>query len=134
MVGRNSFPLAFLDWLALISSRLEVIESSAGESEGISPLREFARELWRVRRECEVLDLSLDALVQNGQIRAIQRAQIRELLHDLRWLLEISPYAPPALVRQCVRIAQDRIADEAHALPDELSEATLRMIQSFAVA
>jgi hypothetical protein len=134
MVGHDPFPLAFLDWLALISSRLEAIESFSGESDGLSPSREFARELWRLRRECEVLDGSLDALVHNGQLGAIQRAQIRELLHDLRWLLEISPSAPPALARQCVRIAQDRIADVAHEVPGELSEATMRIIQSFAAA
>jgi len=134
MGGSDSFPSAFLDWLALVDGRLEAIEPSTGELDGICQSREFARELWRLRRECEVLHQSLGALVQNGQLGEAQGVQIGALLHDLRWLLEVSPSAPPALARQCVRIAQDRIADEARGLPGEPPQSARCMIRSRAAA
>jgi hypothetical protein len=130
MGGSKSFPSAFLDWLALVNGRLEAIEPSAGETDGICQSRDFARELWRLRRECEVLHQSLGALVQNGQLGESQGVKAGALLHDLRWLLEISPSAPPALARQCVLIAQDRIADEVQAIPDEPRHCECRMMAS----
>lgn len=134
MVGSHYFPSAFLDWLALVQTRLDAIECCAGESDGTSQSREFAGGLWRLRRECEVLHRSLDALLHSGQLSQGQCDRMRALLHDLRWLLEISPAAPPALARQCVRIAQDRIDEEVREVARQLSEAPPGRFRSFAAA
>lgn len=134
MGGALSFPPAFLDWLALVWGRLDAIGAQEGESDGTSQSREFAREIWRLRRECEVLQRSLDVLVLNGQLGPAQHAGMCVVLHDLRWLLEISPSAPPALARQCARIAQDRIFEEIREFTRELPDTTLRMMQSYEAA
>jgi hypothetical protein len=41
-----------------------------------------------------------------------QHTRAAACLQDLHWLLDISPSAPPALARQCLRMGQDRIAEE----------------------
>jgi hypothetical protein len=133
MGGRESFQSAFLDWLAMISGRIEALQSGVAE-DGLSQSWSFASELWRLRRECEVLQRSLEALVLNGQLGHGQKAGTFELLHDLRWLLEISPSAPPALARQCLRIAQDRIAEEADVLCASARSTSHRAAQLVAVA
>jgi hypothetical protein len=51
--------------------------------------------------------------------------RVPAILHDLQWLLQVSPTVSPALARQCVRIAQDRVFDEVQVLSRQ--SATLRV-------
>jgi hypothetical protein len=127
MSGSEPFRSAYLTWLALIWCRLEEMESFDGEADGLAQPREFARELWRLRRECELLVHSMHTQRQCGRLAPEQEARAAALLHDLTWLLDISPAAPPALARQCLRIAQDRISEE---LPTETGKPSSAMAWS----
>jgi hypothetical protein len=113
MDGSAHFRSAYLAWLVLIRDRLEAMESVDGESDGLVQSREFTRELWRLRQECQLLHRTVQIQRLTGQLVHDLEARTSAFLHDLRWLLDISPSAPPALARQCLRIAQDRIFEEA---------------------
>jgi hypothetical protein len=130
MSGSEHFRSAYFSWLCLVRDRLEAMEYSAGDSEGIAQSRELARELWLLRRECELLLHSLHGQRLRGQLSREDEARATRFLHDAHWLLDISPSAPPALARQCLRIAQDRIAEEAQAEHGHLSEALAWRLQS----
>jgi hypothetical protein len=135
MTGSEHFRSAYSAWLALIRARLEALEYSDGESDGLAQSQWNVRQLWRLRRECEVLQYSLRAQRLNGRLEMEQEARASSLLHDLCWLLDISPAAPPALARQCLRMAQDRISEEAPAESGDLSDAmAVSLEQNWAVA
>jgi hypothetical protein len=73
-------------------------------------------ELRLLRRESQLLERSVHIQRTMGQLGPQLQERVRALLHDLQWLLQISPSASPVLARQCVRIAADRIFDEVQAI------------------
>jgi len=128
---RDPLPPAFLDWLDQVQQQLVHLEC---ENMGVGggSCRGVAGDLWRLRRECDVLNRCLVILVESGQLRQGQRNRMSTLLGDLCWLLEVSPVASPVIARQCVRIARDRIQSEAQDFPDIPNRTALRSIHSCA--
>jgi len=129
--GIEPLPPEFLDWLDYVQERLVRLESGRLEFPTV-PSRGIASHLWRLRQECQRLHGTLGVLVDSGQIRSAIRPRMEKLLGDLSWLLEVSPWASPVLARQCIRIARDRIQDEAQEFPDVPSKAAIHRIHSCA--
>jgi hypothetical protein len=108
----TQFLPAYRAWIAIVRERLASLDDrEVGLEECVLP-SDFTLELYRLRRECTVLDQSVRTRRALGLVEPALQVRASELLHDLRWLLGISPLAPPALARQCIRMALDRIGDE----------------------
>jgi hypothetical protein len=103
---------AYLAWLALVWDSLDALEQRDPESEGFAQHQDFVVELPRLRQECRALAFSLHRRFASGLIAKADHERMQRLLRDLLWLLDVPTAAPPALAKQCVRIALDRIADE----------------------
>jgi hypothetical protein len=115
-MGRQTFRSSYLDWLALVWERLEELDCPDTGSDGPRQSSGFMLELLRIRRECQLMVRTAHIQHSMGRVEAALQVRVSALLHDLRWLLQVSPSASPALARQCVRIAQDRVSDEVQAL------------------
>jgi hypothetical protein len=118
---------AYLGWLALVWDGLDCLEQQDPESEGFAQHQDFVFELPRLRQECRALGLSLHRRFASGLIGKTDHERMQRLLRDLLWLLDVPTAAPPALARQCVRIAQDRIADEVRQVNVDRSARVLRV-------
>jgi hypothetical protein len=103
---------AYLGWLALVWDSLDALEQQGLESEGASQHQDFVFEMLRLRQECRALGISLRRRFASGLFPRADHDRMQRLLRDLLWLLDVPPAAPPALAKQCVRMAQDRIVDE----------------------
>lgn len=115
----TSLSSSYLEWLGLTWEHLEDLDAADADVDFPAQSPVFTRALYRMRRECEILASSVGTQHAMGTIDAMFAARVCHLLHDLRWILEVSPAAPPALARQCVRMGQDRIfaeVQEMHAL------------------
>ncbi|MEO8313555.1 MAG: hypothetical protein ABI645_02060 [Pseudomonadota bacterium] len=129
-MGRKPFRYSYLDWLVLVSERLEDLDCTA-ESDGPMQSSGFMLELRRLSRECQLMERTTHIQRSMGNVEALLQQRVRALLHDLHWLLQVSPAASPALARQCVRIAQDRVFDEVQRLAQtavEIEEPRLAMM------
>jgi ABC-type phosphonate transport system ATPase subunit len=115
-MGRQPFRSSYLDWLALVWERLEELDCPDTGSDGPIQSSGFMLELLRIRRECQLMERTAHIQHSMGRVDATLQTRLRTLLHDLHWLLQVSPSASPALARQCVRIAQDRVSDEVQEL------------------
>ena len=115
-MGRKPFRSSYLDWLALVWERLEDLDCPDTDSEGPLQTPGFMLELRRLGRECQLMERTAHIQCSLGALDALLQERVRALLHDLHWLLQVSPSASPVLARQCVRIAQDRVFDEVQAL------------------
>jgi hypothetical protein len=115
-MGRKPFRSAYLDWLALVWDRLEALDCPDTGWDGPIQSSGFMLELRRLSRECQLMERTVHIQRSMGCIDAQLQENARTLLHDLHWLLQVSPSASPALARQCVRIAQDRVFDEVQVL------------------
>jgi hypothetical protein len=115
-MGRKPFRSSYLDWLALVWERLEDLDCPDTDSEGPLQTSGFMLELRRLSRECQLMERTAHIQCSMGGLDALMQERVRVLLHDLHWLLQVSPSASPALARQCVRIAQDRVFDEVQVL------------------
>ena len=92
--------------------RLDALDWPEDVTEGPTQSSVFMLELWRVRRECQLLKRTVHIQHSMGLLDLPLHHRVCALLHDLQWLLQVSPAASPALARQCVRIVQDRLFDE----------------------
>lgn len=125
-MGRKPFRSSCLDWLALVWDRLEDLDSPAG-SDGPLQSSGFMLELRRINRECQLMDRTVHIQHVMGYVDAPLLHRMRAVLHDLQWLLQVSPSASPALARQCVRMAQDRLFDELQQLAQCATESVERV-------
>jgi hypothetical protein len=137
-MGRQSFRSGWMAWLSMIWERLEVLDGPDSFSDAPIQPSGFMAELWRLRREFQLMERSAHIQCSMGLVDMELRERVPALLHDLQWLLHVSPTVSPALARQCVRIAQDRVFDEVQALTqhhaaDEIREQT-RISRSIAPA
>jgi hypothetical protein len=115
-MGRQPFRSAYLDWLSLVWERLEDLDCPDADSDGPMQSSVFMLELRRISRECQLMERTAHINRCMGYVEAPLLDRVRTLLHDLQWLLQVSPSASPVLARQCVRIAQDRVFDEVQVL------------------
>lgn len=120
-MGRQSFRSAWLSWLSLIRDRLEALDGSDSFSDAPVQPSSFTLELWRLRREFQLMERSVRIQCSMGLVDTELRERVPVLLRDLQWLLQVSPSVSPAMAKQCVRIALDRVSGEAEALvpPEE---------------
>lgn len=102
----------YLAWLALVWDSLDALEQQDPESEGFAQHQAFVSEMPRLRQECRALGFSLRRRFAAGLLSKADHDRVQRLVRDLLWLLDVPTAAPPALAKQCVRMAQDRIADE----------------------
>jgi len=117
-----------MDWLTLVWNRLEELDCPETGSDGPIQSSGFMLELRRLSRECQLMERTAHIQRSMGSVEGTLQQSVRSLLHDLQWLLQVSPAASPALARQCVRMAQDRVFDEVQLLAQTAaSEATPRM-------
>lgn len=124
-MGRKPFRSSYLDWLALVWDRLENMDGPDTGSDGPLQSSGFMLELRRLSRECQLMERTAHIQRAMGSLEPELHERVRALLHDLHWLLQVSPAASPALARQCVRIAQDRIVDEAQVVAQSAEEPAL---------
>jgi hypothetical protein len=115
-MGRKPFRSSYLDWLALVWERLEELDCPDTGSDGPIQSSGFMLELRRLSRECQLMERTAHIQRSMGCVEPQMQQSVRTLLHDLHWLLQVSPSASPALARQCVRMAQDRVFDEVQVL------------------
>ena len=115
-MGRKPFRSSYMDWLALVWSRLEELDCPDTGSDGPIQSSVFMLELRRLSRECQLMQRTAHIQCSMGAVEATLQQSVRSLLHDLHWLLQVSPAASPVLARQCVRMAQDRVFDEVQLL------------------
>jgi hypothetical protein len=115
-MGRQPFRSAYLDWLALVWERLEDLDCPDSAADGPMQSSGFMLELRRLSRECQLMERTAHIQRCMGHVEAPLQERVRTLVHDLQWLLQVSPSASPVLARQCVRIAQDRVFDEVQVL------------------
>lgn len=110
-MGRKPFRSDYLAWLSLVWERLE---DMGPDSDTDAPLQSsgFMLELRRLRRECQLMERTAHVQGCMGYLEPQMHERVRTLLHDLQWLLQVSPSASPALARQCVLMARDRVFDE----------------------
>lgn len=108
-MGRHPFRSAWLAWLSLVWERLEELDCADDLSDAAIQSTAFVLELRRLRREFQLMERSAHIQCSMGLVDPELRAHVPALLHDLSWLLQVSPTVSPALARQCVRIAQDRV-------------------------
>jgi hypothetical protein len=126
MNGSKPFRLAYLGWLGLVWERLEVLDSPDVDADGPRQSAAFVVELTRLRREFKMLESALHTQCSMGRVGPKLEQNVRTLLHDLHWLLHVSPSASPVLARQCVRIAQDRVYEEVELVSDVMPPVQLR--------
>jgi hypothetical protein len=115
-MGRKPFRSSYLDWLAQVWERLGDLDCPDTGSDGPLQSSGFMLELRRLGRECQLMERTAHIQRSMGCLDGPLQERVRALLHDLQWLLQVSPSASPALARQCVRIAQDRVFDEVQVL------------------
>jgi hypothetical protein len=115
-MGRKPFRSAWMTWLSSIWERLEELDWPDHESDGLIQSPRFMLELRRLRRECQLMERTVHFQGSMGFLEPELQDRARMLLHDLGWLLQVSPSASPALALQCVRIVQDRVFDEVQGL------------------
>jgi hypothetical protein len=121
-MGRKPFRSSYLDWLALVWERLEELDCPDTGADGPLQSSGFMLELRRLGRECQLMERTAHIQCSMGRLEGSLQESVRALLHDLQWLLQVSPSASPALARQCVRIAQDRVFDEVQTLAQSAVE------------
>ena len=110
-----------MDWLGLVWERLEELDSPDADHDGPLQSSGFMLELRRLSRECQLMERTAHIQCAMGSLDTSLQDSVRALLHDLRWLLQVSPSASPALARQCVRMAQDRVFEEVQVLAQSRS-------------
>ena len=103
-------------WLSTIWARLDELDWPDNGSDGLIQSPGFMLELRRLRRECQLMERTVHTQAAMGFLEPDLQDRARMLLHDLGWLLQVSPSASPALALQCVRIVQDRVFDEVQVL------------------
>jgi hypothetical protein len=103
-------------WLSAIWERLEELDWPDNSSDGLIQSPGFMLVLRRLRRECQLMERTVHIQASMGFLEPELQDRARVLLHDLGWLLQVSPSASPALALQCVRIVQDRVFDEVQVL------------------
>lgn len=115
-MARQPFRSAWMSWLSTVRERLEELEWPDRGSDGPIQSTTFMLELRRLRRECQLMVRTVNIQCSMGFVEQDLQDRVRWLLHDLNWLLQVSPSASPALAMQCVRIVQDRILEEVQVL------------------
>lgn len=115
-MGRKPFRSAWMSWLTTVCERLEELEWPDSGQDGPIQSSRFMLELRRLRRECQLMERTVHIQCSMGFLEPELQDRARTLLHDLGWLLQVSPSASPALALQCVRIVQDRVFDEVQVL------------------
>jgi hypothetical protein len=128
-MGRQSFRSGWMAWLSMIWERLEALDGPDSFSDAPIQSSSFTLELWRLRREFQLMERSAHIQCSMGLVDSTLRERVPAFLHDLQWLLHVSPTVSPAMARQCVRMAQDRVFDEVqvlsrHDAADEIREQT----------
>jgi hypothetical protein len=121
-MGRQSFRSGWMAWLSMIWERLEALDGPDSFSDAPFQSSGFMLELRRLRRECQLTDRIARIQCSMGLVDMELRERVPALLHDLSWLLQVSPTVSPALARQCVRIAQDRVHDEVQVLSHQSAD------------
>jgi len=119
---------AYLGWLALVWDSLDNLEQQGPESEGTAQHQDFVFEVLRLRQECRALGISLRRRFASGLVPRADHEGMQRLLRDLLWLLDVPPAAPPALARQCVRMAQDRVVDEVQQVSADAPAQVVRYV------
>jgi hypothetical protein len=127
-MGRKPFRSSCLDWLALVWERLEELDSPDTGSDGPMQSLGFIRELRQLGRECQLMERTAHIQRSMGFVDEQLHARLRALMQDLQWLLQVSPSASPALARQCVRMAQDRVFDEVQVLAQSAESTAPRQL------
>jgi hypothetical protein len=127
-MGRKPFRSSYLDWLALVWERLEELDSPGTGSDGPMQSSGFMRELRQLGRECQLMERTAHIQRSMGFVDEQMHERLRALMQDLQWLLQVSPSASPALARQCVRIAQDRVFDEVQVLAQSAESTAPRQL------
>ena len=115
-MGRKPFRSSYMDWLSLVWKRLDELDCPDTGSDGPIQSSGFMLELRRLSRECQLMERTAHIQRSMGSVEPALQQSVRALLHDLHWLLQVSPAASPVLARQCVRMAQDRVIEEVQLL------------------